>query len=388
MVSMIELVWILLPVAAASGWFAARRSNAREHATPDSGPTYQEGLSYLLNEQPDKAIEVFDQMLEVDADTVETHVALGNLFRRRGEVERAIRIHQHLVARDGLSVDQRALALLELGQDYMKAGLFDRAERLLLELIEMKQHRDRVLRHLVAIYQQEKDWDRAIEMASRLQHVCGQDLRVSIAHYYCELAELARNKGDSERFATLLRRALETDTRCVRATLLQGQMEAERGELGRAIRAFKQIERQDPAFMPCALTHLQACYRKLGANGELMAYLQDVVSRLGNIAIVLALTELVRVRDGEAAAATLLARHLREHPSIEGIAGLISLNAAKADDNGRRELEMLSDLVEELTCKRPAYRCVQCGFSGRELHWQCPGCKSWSTVRPLDSVAD
>jgi lipopolysaccharide biosynthesis regulator YciM len=185
-----DLLWLLLPLAAASGWLAARFEQKR-HARQsfDLPSAYFKGLNFLLNEQPDKAIEVFMRVLEVNSDTVETHLALGNLFRRRGEVERAIRIHQNLIARPTLDKEQRSHALLELGQDYLKAGLFDRAENLFLELAEIRAHSEQALKLLLHIYQQEKEWEKAISITRKLARVSGKNLDEMIAHFYCELAD-------------------------------------------------------------------------------------------------------------------------------------------------------------------------------------------------------
>jgi lipopolysaccharide biosynthesis regulator YciM len=181
-----DLLWLLLPVAVAFGWFAAQRSKGKPGSCSDSmlGSEYIKGLNYLLNEQQDKAIDVFIRMLEVNSDTVETHLALGNLFRKRGEVDRAIRIHQNLIARTSLSEEQRTDALLELGQDYMKAGLFDRAEALFKELLEHNVHISSALPLLLDIYQQEKDWDNAIAIADQMGFVGEQPARSVIAHFY------------------------------------------------------------------------------------------------------------------------------------------------------------------------------------------------------------
>jgi len=197
----IGVFWLLLPVAALSGWFIAHLGRKRGRGDPmmDLSSTYFRGLNYLLNEQPDKAIEVFLKLAEVDNDTVETHLALGNLFRRRGEVDRAIRIHQNLVARTTLSAEQRSYALLELGEDYMRAGLFDRAEDLFLEMVDMGVHMEPVLNHLVVIFEQEKDWDKAIDAARKLGPISGRDMAPVVAQYYCELAEVARESGDESR---------------------------------------------------------------------------------------------------------------------------------------------------------------------------------------------
>lgn len=389
---MVELMWILLPIAAASGWYAARRGGSRHprKAPPQAArghvPGYYQGLNYLLNEQPDKAIGVFIEMLEVDPETVETHVALGSLFRRRGEVERAIRIHQNLIARDTLSVGQRAQALLELGRDYMKAGLFDRAERLFLELIEENQHSKRALKDLVAIYEQEKDWEKAIDMATRLQQCSGLDMRVAVAHYYCELAELARAKGDVAGVETMLRKALEADTRCVRATILQGDLAAAGREYRRAIRTYKQVERQEPTYLFRVLQPLEACYRELDAEDEFRSYMGGLVRQLDSVAAVLVLAKLVDERDGTRAGTALLTAHLRSRPSIAGIERLIEFNAKMADGVAREDLETALGVIRQLIARRPGFRCRQCGFTGRELHWQCPSCKSWSTVIPMEDL--
>src|SRR3972149_1945846 len=185
-----DLLWLLLPLAAASGWFVARLEQKRRvQKSLDLPSAYFTGLNFLLNEQPDKAIEVFIRVLEVNSDTVETHLALGNLFRRRGEVERAIRIHQNLIARPTLDKEQRSHALMELGQDYFKAGLFDRAENLFLELAEIQAHSEQALKLLLHIYQQEKEWEKAIDVTRKLAPITGKIMDENIAHFYCELAD-------------------------------------------------------------------------------------------------------------------------------------------------------------------------------------------------------
>ena len=178
-----NLLWLLLPVAALSGWWIGRRrGNSNKNQSSSSiYPEYFKGLNFVLNEQPDKAIEVFIRMLEVDSETVETHLALGNLFRRRGEVDRAIRIHQNLIARPTLDREQRAHALLELGMDYMRLGLLDRAEGLFLELVESDLHLNQAYTELLEIYQQEKDWENAINIARKLELISGKKLNPVIA---------------------------------------------------------------------------------------------------------------------------------------------------------------------------------------------------------------
>ena len=185
MIPEVGLFWLLLPLAAGASWWAARRGIARVSGAQVDRlrSTYFRGLNYLLNEQPDKAIEVFLQIAEVDSNTIETHLALGNLFRRRGEVDRAIRVHQNLVARPTLNAEQKTSALLELGEDYMRAGLLDRAETLFTDLVGIDARAPSALRHLISIYQQERDWHKAIDHARRLEQATGESQGRMIAQY-------------------------------------------------------------------------------------------------------------------------------------------------------------------------------------------------------------
>ncbi len=203
---MLDLLLLLLPIAAVSGWYGGYKHKSSAAQKPNFLPRdYFIGLKYLIDEQPDKAVDIFIKMLEVNSDTVETHLALGGLFRRRGEVNRAIRIHQNLIARPQLVKGQRVQALSELAQDYMRAGVLDRAENLFLELLELDKGNEANFRYLLHIYEQQKDWEQAITIARKLHN-----MQPAIAHYYCEL-------GDHKK-------ALLMDKNCVRATLLQGAM--------------------------------------------------------------------------------------------------------------------------------------------------------------------
>jgi lipopolysaccharide biosynthesis regulator YciM len=221
-----NLLWLLLPVAALSGWLIGqRRINQKDGSSSSSiYPEYFKGLNYVLNEQPDKAIEVFIKMLEVDSETVETHLALGNLFRRRGEVDRAIRIHQNLIARPSLDREQRANALLELGMDYMRSGLLDRAEALFLELIESNLHLNDSCTELLDIYQQEKDWENAIKIARKLEIISGEKSNSIIAQFYCECADSALIDGNMRVAKDSIRQAISIYPKCVRASLIEGKM--------------------------------------------------------------------------------------------------------------------------------------------------------------------
>ena len=384
-----QLLWLLLPVAAASGWWLARR-NAQTGGRNSSGsrisPDYFKGLNYLLNEQPDKAIEVFIKMLDVDSETVETHLALGNLFRRRGEVDRAIRIHQNLIARPTLHSEQRCVALLELGMDYMRSGLLDRAESLFQELMETGSHTVQALTQLLQIYQQEKDWDKAIDTARRLESESGERFAPVIAQFYCEKVEQLGQDGEEVQASDMVRRALNTDPRCVRASLLGAELAYKAGKPKLAIRAYKRIERQDPDFLPEAIYPLVDCYRELGNVDELMKYLRYIVEKHGGITPTLVLAELIAEHQGEAQAIAFITDELRRRPSVRGVSRLIKYALAHAQGTTKDNLLMIKDLTGKLLESKAAYKCNHCGFAGKSLHWQCPTCKYWNSAKPIHGV--
>lgn len=385
---MLELLWLLLPLAAASGWLAARRGvrGTKAQLMPELSSDYFQGLNYLLNEQPDKAIEVFVRMLEVNSDTVETHLALGNLFRRRGEVDRAIHIHQNLIARPTLKPEQRTQALMELGQDYMRAGLLDRAESLFEELVQVDAHTAAALQQLLVIYQQEKDWDRAIQTARRLGVVSGRNMAPVIAQYYCELAAESSAKGDQAASQQLLRRALSQDKKCVRANILQGELACSADDCKTAIRAYRNVEAQDIDFLPEVIRPLYDCYEKIGKLDELMQFLETVLHKYSGVSPVLALAELVTKTQGEDKGLAFMTEQLRRRPSLRGLARLITMNLDTAEGEARENLLILKGLTDQLLEDKPVYRCHECGFNGKALHWQCPSCKEWNTVKPIYGV--
>lgn len=386
---MMELLWLLLPVAAASGWWAAKRStSAQEGSRAERTPGYFSGLNYLLNEQPDKAIDVFIKMLEVDSDTVETHLALGNLFRRRGEVDRAIRIHQNLIARPTLNREQRAQALLELGQDYMKAGLYDRAESLFCELGEMNMFKSQALENLLTIYQEEKDWDKCLQVARRWEQLTGRSLRKECAHFYCELAEEAQFRKDLNKASQLLKKAQVSDEECVRATILQGEIEMLNGNEKSALRIFRQIERQDPAYLSEVLPAIIDCQQTLGQRADLVKYLHQLFQKHHTVTTAMSLAGFIQEDEDDAAAIKFLAEFLHEHPNLEGLDRMVELSLKSGKGDAQESLGILQQILQKLLEKRQAYQCLSCGFSAKTLHWQCPSCKTWGSIKPLQELEE
>jgi len=379
-----DLLWLLLPLAALSGWAVARLEQRRQSKKSlDLPAAYFRGLNFLLNEQPDKAIEVFVQVLEVNSDTVETHLALGNLFRRRGEVERAIRIHQNLIARPTLDKEQRTQALLELGQDYLKAGLFDRAENLFLELAELRLHAEPALMQLRYIYQQEKDWEKAIGATRRLARLSGKNFDPVIAQYHCEIAEAALARGGRGGAREALKAALVSDPACVRASILLGDIEALEGRHREAIAAWRRIEEQDSHYLGEVAERLASSFRALGDENGLYAYFHEALTRHGGTGLALTFAQIVREREGTEAAEKFVVDWLRRNPNVHGLHRLIEFNLEEASGAAREDLNLLHGIIEELREQSLGYSCAKCGFRGKSLHWQCPGCNRWNTIRPV-----
>ncbi len=386
---MLELICLLLPIAAVSGWYIGRRSEADGASSKGIAlsPDYYAGLNFLLNEQTDKAVDAFIRMLDESPDTVETTIALGNFFRRRGEVDRAIRIHQNLLTKPTLTSKQRSHILFELARNYLRAGVLDRAESLLLEITtSFTDDLDNSLRHLMDIYEREKEWEKAIEVAKRLEASSGQSCAREIAQYYCELAEFVWSQGKIRIAFHHLKQALRVDKHCARASLIEGNFYKKTGKYNEALRAYQRIEYQDISFLPEALVMIMECYERLGDKDALSEYLRYLMQNCPSITIVLANAEQVKDKQGQEHAAAFLTRHMHQYPSMRGLKHLIEFHLSRVMGEVRNELLMLKSLVEQLIEKKPVYRCGGCGFSARSLHWQCPSCREWAGVKPIQGI--
>jgi len=385
----VGLTLLLLPVAAASGWFAARRART---AGVDGGgravsTDYLKGLNYLVNEDADKAIEVFVRLLEVDNETVETHLALGNLFRRRGEVDRALRIHQNLVARPNLKAEHRDQARFELAKDYLRAGVLDRAENLFLDLVSQGVFPAACLRHLITIFEKERDWDRAIEMTRRLESASGQSLATAIAHYYCEIAQGCVQNEDWRGARRMIKNALAEDRSCVRASLLRGRLLESRDRLRAAVKAYGRVLRQNPEFLTEAMPALERCFRRMHAWEEWRAFLVKAGQHYAGAAPHVAMARLLSERGDADAGIAYLSDYLQHQPSWLGFYHLLDLAWSQSQTGLSRPLDSLREALRHMVDTAGRYQCTRCGFSGRQLHWQCPGCHHWNSVRPLKDIA-
>jgi lipopolysaccharide assembly protein B len=375
-----EYWWLLglLPLFFGLGWMAARidiRHLVKEsRALPRS---YFKGLNFLLNEQPDKAIEAFIEVVKVDPETIELHFALGSLFRRRGEYDRAIRMHQNLLERADLGAEQKLQAQMELGQDYLKAGILDRAEEVFARL-EKSGQAIAARRFLLEIYEHEKDWPRAIEMTKKVE----TDPR-SLAQYLCELAasEAAQSRPDAAR--RHLDAALEANRKCVRASLLWGDLERSQNHLEKAIEHWKRVESQDPAYLALVAGRLAEANREAGRAEEGLTLLAGYLERYPSLDLLDTVFQQTLEAKGADQAYALVRDELRRNPTLLGLDRLLEAQiVAAGSPDKRRDLELVRNLVHGHTRRLARYRCESCGFKARQFHWHCPACGGWETYPP------
>jgi len=380
------LVLLLLPVAAASGWYLRGRARAPEEQPANVHPDYLRGISHLVNDDADKAIEVFMRLLDVDNETVETHLALGNLFRRQGEVDRALRVHQNLVARPTLKPIHRNQARFELAQDYLRAGVLDRAENLFRELVDQGMFLERALTGLVSIYEQERDWAQAIETTRKLESVRGYTLRPVIAQYYCELAEEARGRGDTDATASALRAARQEFRDCVRASLIRGEVSETAEDHAAAIKAYRQVLRQDSDFVTEVLMPLERCYRARDDVEGYARFLEEVMQVHSGPGPHVAYSRLLQQQGREEEAIAHLSDYVQATPNWIGFYHLLDLTWSASNAGLSGPLDSLRESLRQIIDSQPIYHCGHCGFSGRFLHWQCPSCRQWNSMAPIQDV--
>lgn len=385
---MIEILLLaLIPAAAWVGWILAKSKTRRgeRKRNRNFSDRYFQGLNYLLDEQPDKAIAVFIEMAEVTTDTIETHLALGSLFRRRGEVERAIRIHQNIISKPGLAERQKTRALLELGEDYMRAGLFDRAENLFNELIERESYAPSAVRHLLDIYQQEKDWENAIIQAQRLEAVTDEKMGKVMAHFCCEMAETDLIENRPAEARKHLRQARRHFPESIRARLILARIAQQQEMFTEALDVYEEIAEMDMEYIHDFLDAYLACARKADAFPRAHAAMQKWVEDYDGISLLMSLTAVIRNEKGLVAATHYLADALTRRPSVQGLDYLIELKLEGGPETESGD-EILRAVAQKLLARQPSYRCTHCGYAGHSHHWQCPSCKNWSTTRIIRGV--
>lgn len=342
---------------------------------------YLVGLNFLLNEQPDKAVDLFIRMLEVDNDTVETHLALGKLFRKRGELDRAIKVHQNLISRPQLETSHKILALLALGLDYLSAGVLDRSEQAFKEVLLLDERSEEALLSLLDIYQQEKEWSLAIEIAQKLSKQSEQNMQVIIAHCYCEIAERRLSEQDEEGALFALNKALSAYKQCARANLMLARMQMACSNYRLAIKYLLRIKAQNTSFSSELIFPLAECYRMIGDEAMLFGYIKECLNESPQASIYNFLIDRLPLMEPEPQILRdELLMQITESPSIQGVNVYIKTALSQQEAN-TNVVKVISAQLEKIAKKMPDYQCVSCGFLGRTFRWQCPSCRQWETVK-------
>ena len=372
----------LFVIAAATGWAFSRYLSVKESDPPPKAinADYLRGLNLVLNRQTDEALELFVRMAKVDDDTLETHFALGHLFRRRGEIDRAIRIHQNVLARPGLNETQQDQARFSLAQDYLGAGLFDRAEALFDQLRRSSSLGEAVLQNLVDIYEREQEWGKAIEAHRELEILTGEKY-TEIAHYHCELSEMARLDGDLGLARNHLKGSVRTVSGAFRGVLIKATIAQEEGGYSEALRLYEQVLEADSRLMVEILPQLFDCYHQAEREEEFERYLQSLIIQDSSIANVIAYAAILVDLKKSKVIKTCVENFILGDSMLSSF---IDVEYFSSLSNSAREkaIERITSGLRNLALSRPRYNCNKCGYRSEKILWHCPSCKSWESIRP------
>jgi len=374
-------------LAAALGYFFARFGDDEE-STDEPAPAgklnadYIKGLNFLLNEKPDQALEVFMRMVEVDDETLETHFALGSLFRRRGEVDRAIRVHQNIIARPNLSEMHKEQALVSLAEDYLSAGLFDRAEDLFGQLKDSEEHGVYARRKLVRIYEVTQEWDNAVQGFKELEAIDPRAADESrVAHYYCELAQQAHAKDDASRAHKLLDLADKTANPSLRSKLLRADVWRSSGQHKKAIKLYGEIMDTAPRLIGDVVPKLAESCRATGEQGHLSRSLTKLLASDPAAGKAIGLATVYDPRIVNTTALKCLKDFVLADPVLSNLVDLSTLANSSGPD-GEKALERIREGLGRVISQGHRHRCRECGYISSELLWQCPSCRNWECVSP------
>jgi lipopolysaccharide biosynthesis regulator YciM len=380
--------WLLLTAAVAAGWFIGRYFRSDQDAVRDISDesSVRERLQFLFTNYSDQAVENFVQSLAVNRDTVGLHLSIGAHFRHKGESDRAILIHQNLLARPELPGHFSPQVTFELARDYLAAGLLDRAEALFHQLMDDREYGERAARQLIDLYQQEREWGKAAQVARTLMKgTLNAQLARQLAYITCELANEDLQKDDRWGAQKQAREALSIDPDCVRASFILSNLQARQGNYREAANICLKVFEQNPEFGSEAVDRFMKLERAHGDVGRNRKKLRKLYEHYQGASLLLALAESVEQSSGRQAAIDLLRSELEARPSVRGLLRLVELSgyeSGMATGEGR----LVSRIGQLILTNRPVYRCVNCGFSGQQLHWLCPSCKEWETVRPIQGV--
>jgi len=376
----------LFLLLAAAGWALGRFGERdEEDLAPPLNIDYLKGLNFLLNEQTDQALEHFLAMVRVDDKTIETHFALGSLFRRRGEVDRAIRIHQNIIARPDLAAEQRDQALFSLAKDYLHAGLLDRAEKLFVRLAQGSRYQVQALESLCGIYEQEKEWEKAIDAGQRLELLGGESQALQIAHYYCELAEAAATAKDYSAARQYVKKAQAGRPRTMRGALTRAHIARASDDHKTALRLYHRIIDEHTYLIAEALPEIVATYESEGSTEGLDRALKTMLKDDPDMSALVAYTAIVNNIGGIPIIDECVEQYILDEPTLSEFVDLRQQSQAEADTH-ESALAQVRGALSKLASASPRYQCQECGFSSQRLLWQCPSCRDWETQRPASRV--
>ncbi len=370
---------IVVPLLFIAGWWF-RGLDQRQREQEQRPGTYYKGINLLLNDQPDKAIDAFIEVVKLDPETIELHHALGNLFSRRGEFDRAVRIHNHLLNREDLPSHERSLALFELGNDYLKAGIYDRAEESFQRLLKEPEYRLDAMRSLLKIYCTEKEWNKAIEVANTLEKQAGENHQVEMGHFHCELAALEMRAKRFDQAKLELEKALQVDRKSVRALIMLGNLSMLNNDPNAALQYWAQVEKVSPEHLTLVMVQIAQAYEAIGQHDQAMNLINRALEDHSSVETLSIALDLIIKSEGEKAAEKFLKEELERRPTLWAYEKLSELRLkANPDDS---ELELLTGLLKPYVSRPGRYRCSHCGFKAKGFQWLCPGCSSWGSYSP------
>ena len=389
---MLELLFLLLPIAAAYGWYMGHRSAKKdqEDVSNKLSRDYVTGVNFLLSNQTEKAVDLFLDMLqkqetenEIESDSqFEAELTLGNLFRSRGEVDRALRIHQALDRSPNYTFEQKLLAKQQLAKDFMAVGFFDRAENLYITLVDEPEFAEGALQQLAVIYQKTKEWKKAVNVAEKLAKIVPKEDNIELAQYYCEYVRTL-TADSKENPQDILRQALQVAPSCVRASMLLADLSVQQQDYKSAVEILENVLNQNPDYVSEILLQLKTCYQKLEQLDNFELFLIRVTQEHKNSSVELALADLIAEKDGRAAAQTKVYQQLTRNPSMFLFHRFIQYQIDEAEDGrGKESLVLLHKLVGERIKQSFDYRCVNCGYQSHKLIWCCPSCRQWEKIKP------
>ncbi len=390
-------IYFLFLIAIFAGWLMGRftglRGGPKVEKSRDIFEDYFVGLNYLLNDEPDEAIDTFIDALEINSETIETHLALGALLRRRGKVDKAIKVHQALLARTGLAQELLDATRLQLAIDYISAGLLDRAERLLNEILEENSPSSAdALHHLITVYQTEKEWENAINSSQQLlantAYKKRTELTAAAAHYCCELGEQFLSKNLDSKAWAQTKRAFGFDKQSVRASLLLAKIEQRAGNFKAVLKELARIRSKQAEFVGLLIAPLSEAHEQMGTLKDFEKLLRHILSEQSDVGVALALCDLLKIREGDKAAMEFLQTFLETRPSLTGLEALLQLQIPQTTSDLGRNLKSLQRLISRLLHKNPAYRCTDCGYESKNLYWLCPSCNKWDKIKPIPQMSE